>query len=300
MRMFTETAAFSPSTVVDLSTSSSMEAPVSVLMLICAVPARARAASPPAPGSAPQMGALPPPGACAGPAPAKAPSPELPAAGSKGPWSGARAATLAAPAFAQPAGSRVLRYIPQADVTVLDPVVTTAYITRHHALMVWDQLYGLDSQLRPQPQMVAGHTVEDGNRLWTFTLRDGLRFHDGEPVRAVDCVASLKRWMKRNSNGQKLEPLVSELTALDDRRLRFRLTRAFPRLLPSLASPSNPAAFIMPERIAATDPFQQIRETVGSGTRTTRQASAYTDLSFHAAAVKLADATQSQARDDER
>ncbi len=168
-------------------------------------------------------------------------------------------------AIGQPAGSRVLKFVPQANLTSLDPIWTTANVTRNHAWLVYDVLYGMDAQFRPQPQMAEGHTVEDDGRVYTFTLRPGLRFHDGEPVRAVDCVASLKRWMKRNSNGQKLEPLVAELTALDDRRLRFRLTRAFPRLLPSLASPSNPAAFIMPERIAATDPFQQIRETVGSG-----------------------------------
>jgi peptide/nickel transport system substrate-binding protein len=93
----------------------------------------------------------------------------------------ATAAALASPALAQPA--RVLRFVPQADLTVIDPVVTTAYVTRYHALMVWDQLYGLDSELRPQPQMVEGHTVEDDGKRWTFRLREGLAFHDGEPVR---------------------------------------------------------------------------------------------------------------------
>ncbi len=177
----------------------------------------------------------------------------------------AGAATLPAAALAQPANARVLKFVPQANLTSLDPIWTTANVTRNHAWLVYDVLYGMDARFQPQPQMAAGHVMEDQGRVWTFTLRDGLRFHDGEPVRAGDCVASLRRWMKRNSNGQKMEPLVDELVALDDKRLRFRLKRPFPRLLESISNPSNPAAFIMPERIARTDPFQQIRETVGSG-----------------------------------
>ncbi|WP_408021714.1 ABC transporter substrate-binding protein [Siccirubricoccus phaeus] len=179
----------------------------------------------------------------------------------------ALAAPLAAPRFAnaQGAAGRVLKFVPQANLTSLDPIWTTANVTRNHAWLVYDVLYGMDANFQPQPQMAAGHTVEEDGRRYTFTLRSGLKFHDGEPVRASDCVASVKRWMKRNSNGQKLEPAVEELVALDDLRLQFRLKRPFPRLLASLASPSNPAAFIMPARIAATDPYQQIRETVGSG-----------------------------------
>jgi len=89
----------------------------------------------------------------------------------------ATAATAASslPLPARAGTANVLRFVPQADLTVVDPVMTTAYITRNHATMVWDQLYGLDSQLQPHPQMVEGHTVEDDGRLWTFTLRDGLR-----------------------------------------------------------------------------------------------------------------------------
>jgi peptide/nickel transport system substrate-binding protein len=174
-------------------------------------------------------------------------------------------AALSSPGLAQPGNARVLKFVPQANLTSLDPIWTTANVTRNHAWLVYDVLYGMDARFQPQPQLAAGHTVEDGGRAWTFTLRDGLRFHDGEPVRAGDCVASLRRWMKRNSNGQKMEPLIEELVALDDKRLRFRLKRPFPRLLEAISNPSNPAAFIMPERIARTDPFQQIRETVGSG-----------------------------------
>ncbi|TCZ57959.1 ABC transporter substrate-binding protein [Roseicella aquatilis] len=168
-------------------------------------------------------------------------------------------------AIGQPAGSRVLKFVPQANLTSLDPIWTTANVTRNHAWLVYDVLYGMDAGFRPQPQMAAGHAVEEEGRSVTITLREGLRFHDGEPVRAADCVASLQRWMKRNSMGQKLEAALEDLSALDDRRLRFRLKRPFPMFFAALANPSNPAPFIMPERIARTDPFQQIRDTVGSG-----------------------------------
>ncbi|MGD0102852.1 MAG: ABC transporter substrate-binding protein [Rhodopila sp.] len=168
-------------------------------------------------------------------------------------------------AAGQTAGSRVLRYIPQADLTVIDPVLTTAYITRYHATMVWDQLYGIDSELQPQPQMVAGHTLEDDGRLWTFTLRDGLRFHDGEPVRGRDCVASIKRWAARDPMGQVLLARVAEMSAPDDHRFAIRLTRPFNLVLNCLSKIGPPALVVMPERLANTDPFRSITEVVGSG-----------------------------------
>jgi peptide/nickel transport system substrate-binding protein len=175
------------------------------------------------------------------------------------------AASLPRFAIAQPAANRVLKMVPQANLTSLDPIWTTANITRNHGYMVYDTLYGMDDQFRPQPQMAEGHVVEDGGRSVTITLRQGPRFHDGEPVRAADCVASLTRWMKRSPMGQKLEEFTDAVEALDDRRLRFRLKRPFPLLLTALAQVSNSPPFIMPERIARTDPFQQVRETIGSG-----------------------------------
>ena len=161
----------------------------------------------------------------------------------------AAATALARPALAQ-AASKTLRYVPQADLTVLDPVMTTAYITRYHATMVWDQLYGLDSNLQPQPQMVAGHTLEDDGRLWTFTLRDNLRFTDGEPVRGRDCIASIKRWAARDPMGQALLARVAEMTAPDDRRFAIRLTRPFSLVPSCLAKIGPPALMVMPERLA--------------------------------------------------
>ena len=163
------------------------------------------------------------------------------------------------------AAARVLRYVPQADLTVIDPVLTTAYITRYHATMVWDQLYGIDSKLQPQPQMVDGHSLSDDGRVWTFTLRDGLRFHDGEPVRGRDCVASIKRWAARDPMGQALLARVAEMTAPDDRRFSIRLTRPFSLVLDCLSKIGPPALVVMPERLAATDPFVSISEVIGSG-----------------------------------
>ncbi len=176
------------------------------------------------------------------------------------------AAVLARPALAQSGQrARVLRFVPQADLSSLDPVWTTANVTRNMGYMVYDQLYGSDAEFRPRPQMAEGHVEEEDGRSVTITLRPGLRFHDGEPVLAKDCVASIRRWMKRHAMGQKLEPLVEELAALDDRRLRFRLKRRFPLLIEALASPVAPPCFIMPERLARTDAFTQLREVVGSG-----------------------------------
>ena len=130
--------------------------------------------------------------------------------------------------------------------------------------MVYDTLYGMTSALEPTPQMAAGHTVEDDGRRITITFRDGLAFHDGSPVRAVDVVASLRRWMVRNPFGQKLATVVDEVSAKDDRSVVFRLQKPFPLLFHALAGLSQPP-FIMPERVAKTDLFKQIDDTTGSG-----------------------------------
>ncbi len=170
---------------------------------------------------------------------------------------------LARPAAAQPA--RVLKFVPQADLSSLDPIWTTANGTRNMGYMVFDQLFGSDGQFRPVPQMAEGHVEEDDGRRVIITLRPGLKFHDGEPVRARDCVVSIQRWMRRHAMGQKMAPVVDEISAPDDRRIVFRLKRRYPLLVESLASPVAPPCFIMPERLARTDAFTQLREVVGSG-----------------------------------
>ncbi|NMJ44020.1 ABC transporter substrate-binding protein [Roseomonas sp. JC162] len=168
-------------------------------------------------------------------------------------------------ATAQPAQNRVLKMVPQANLTSLDPIWTTANITRNHGHMIFDSLYGLDANFVPQPQMAEGHVLDDGGKTVTITLRPGLKFHDGEPVRAQDAVPSIARWMKRNPFGQKLATVVESLEVVDDRRLRFKLKRPFPLLFKALGQVSNSPAFIMPQRLAETDAFQQVREAIGSG-----------------------------------
>ncbi|MBS7812904.1 ABC transporter substrate-binding protein [Roseococcus pinisoli] len=171
------------------------------------------------------------------------------------------AALPASPSLAQ--GGSVLRFVPHANLTVLDPVWTTAYITRNHGYMVFDTLYSLGQDLTPKPQMAAGHVISDDQRLWTISLRDGLRFHDGEKVLARDCVASIRRWASRDTFGQSLAAVIDEMTALDDTRIAIRLKRPFPLLTDALARVNG--AFIMPERLAQVDAFTQLREVVGSG-----------------------------------
>src|SRR6516162_10251401 len=129
------------------------------------------------------------------------------------------AAMLTLPAIAKAENQRVLKFIPQSDLAVLDPVWTTAYVTRNHSYMVYDTLYGQAGQkdgFKATPQMVAGHVVENDGKTWKLTLRDGLVFHDGEKVLARDCVASIKRWGARDTLGKSLIERTDELSAPDD------------------------------------------------------------------------------------
>jgi len=144
--------------------------------------------------------------------------------------------SLAAPAIAQPRAARPLRFIPNNDLVTTDPHLTPAYVTRNHAQMVFDTLYGLDDRFIAHPQMLAGDSVSPNGLEWRLTLRAGLRFHDGEPVRARDCVASIRRWARRDSFGEALMAATAELSALDDQVLRFRLQRRFPRLRDALGN----------------------------------------------------------------
>jgi peptide/nickel transport system substrate-binding protein len=175
------------------------------------------------------------------------------------------AAALAAPAIARAAGSRVLKFIPESDLPSLDPVWTTATNARNHGYMVFDTLYGQDDTYAMRPQMAAGHVIENDGKQWTITLREGLRFHDGEPVRAADAVASIRRFSARDAFGQALMEVTDELSAVDDRTLRFRLKRPFPLLPNVLGKTGTPMPCIMPERLAKTDPNKQVTEMVGSG-----------------------------------
>ena len=177
----------------------------------------------------------------------------------------AASAVLAAPRVAAAQNARLLRFIPQADLSTLDPHWNTAYVTRNHGFMVFDTLYGIDNAYRATPQMVAGHTTGEEGRRWTLTLRDGLVWHDGTPVLARDCVASIKRWGAKDTYGQALLAVTDELSAADDKRIVFRLKRPFPLLPDALGKPGVYMPAMMPERLALTDPATQVTEMVGSG-----------------------------------
>jgi peptide/nickel transport system substrate-binding protein len=162
--------------------------------------------------------------------------------------------------LAQP--SRVLRFVPQANLSGLDPIWTTADPVRNHAYLIYDTLYGVDTTLTPSPQMCAGHEVSADGLTWRFTLRDGLKFHDNEPVRAIDCTTSIGRWSKRDGFGQVLAARLDSMTVLDDKRFELRTSKPFPLMLLALGANS---CFIMPERVAKTDPFKAIDSFIGSG-----------------------------------
>jgi peptide/nickel transport system substrate-binding protein len=174
-------------------------------------------------------------------------------------------AALAAPSLVRAEAQSTLRFIPQADLTALDPVWTSVYVTRNHAYLVFDTLYGQDSSYGIRPQMVEGHTVEDDGRLWKLTLRPGLMFHDGTPVLARDAVASIRRWARRDAFGSTLMAVTVDLSAPDDRTIQFRLSAPFPFLPEALGKIGINMLPIMPERLASTDPFKQVTEMVGSG-----------------------------------
>jgi peptide/nickel transport system substrate-binding protein len=183
---------------------------------------------------------------------------------------GGAAATAAAVALgasavhAQKRGP-ILRFVAQADLKIIDPVWTTAYITRNHGYLVYDTLFGTDEQLRIQPQMVDHSTVSADGMKYTFTLREGLRWHDGQPVRSEDCVESLKRWGKKDRFGQFLMAHTGKIVPVDQRTFTLELVERFGPVLDALGKPSNNVPFMMPARIAATSPDEPIKEIVGSG-----------------------------------
>ena len=177
----------------------------------------------------------------------------------------ASAAALASPKLSLAGESRVLKFVPQSDLGVLDPIWTTIYVAGAHGMMVFDTLYGLDNAYRPHPQMAEGHRIEDDGKTWRISLRQRLFWHDGEKVLARDCAASIRRWAVRDGFGQTLMAATDEIDAPDDRTIRFRLKRPFP-LLPNALAKSGPnVCVMMPERLAKTDPFKQVTEMTGSG-----------------------------------
>jgi peptide/nickel transport system substrate-binding protein len=174
------------------------------------------------------------------------------------------AAVLCPPA-ALAQGQKVLKFIPQADLRILDPITTTAYITRNHGYMIYDTLFATDAKFQVQPQMVDKYELSKDQLTYTFTLRDGLKFHDSQPVRSADCIASIERWAKRDALGQKMAEVTESWKVVNDKTFTLKLKRPFPLTLEALAKPSSNVPFIMPERIAKTDASTNITEPIGSG-----------------------------------
>lgn len=165
---------------------------------------------------------------------------------------------------ASSASAKTLRAVMSSDLRILDPIMTTAYITRNHGYMIYDTLLSMDSSFSVRPQM-ADYTISDDNMSYTFKLREGLKWHDGQPVTAEDCIASLKRWAARDAMGQLLYKHVAEVKASDDRTFTLRLSDKYSQVLESIAKPSIVVPFMMPKRLADTPADKPIPEQIGSG-----------------------------------
>jgi peptide/nickel transport system substrate-binding protein len=163
------------------------------------------------------------------------------------------------------AQEKVLRVVPHSNLNILDPIWTTQYMARNHGYMVYDTLFGTDEKNKIQPQMVEKWTVSPDNRLWTFTLRDKLEFHDGKPVTGEDVIASLQRWGKRDAMGQKLMTFVDRMDSPAPNSFRIFLREACGFVLEALGKPSSNVPFIMPKRVADTPADKQIEDATGSG-----------------------------------
>jgi len=164
-----------------------------------------------------------------------------------------------------PAKGQTLTAVMHSALRVLDPVITTAHIVRNHAYMIYDTLLATDADGKIQPQMAEKWVVSPDGKIYTFTLRSGLKWHDGPPVKAEDCIASIRRFVEQDKMGQILMTLVADMKVVDDRTFQVILKEPTEVILTTLAKPSGLAAFMMPKRIAETPPATPIKETIGSG-----------------------------------
>jgi len=165
------------------------------------------------------------------------------------------------------AEAETIKAVMNSDLKIVDPIWTTAYVQRGFGYMVWDTLFALDDKLQVKPQMVDKWEVSPDKLTWTFTLRDGLAFSDGAPVTSEDCIQSIKRWGARDSMGQKMLASVSGFEAVDARTFKMKMKEPYGLVLESLGKPSSNVPFMMPKRVAETDPFTQIKaeDVIGSG-----------------------------------
>ncbi len=158
-----------------------------------------------------------------------------------------------------------LKIVPSADLQVLDPMGSTADIVKMHGFMIYDTLYALDEHFKPQPEMVQDMQLSADKKTYRFTLRDGLKWHDGQPVKAEDCVASLKRWQARDAAGQLMARELKEMRVVDDKTFELEFKEPYGIVLESLSKVASNVPFMMPKRIAETDPYKEITDYTGSG-----------------------------------
>ena len=179
---------------------------------------------------------------------------------------GAAAAALSLPFVAVGASAdTTLRVVMHSDLKIVDPIWTTAYMSRNYGYMVYDTLFAMDSETNVHPQMAEGFTVSGDKLTYTIALRDGLMWHDGKPVTAEDCIASIKRWAKKDGMGQKLMEFVKSMEAPDAKTIKINLKEAYGLVITSLAKPSSNVPFMMPKRVADTSADEQISDYTGSG-----------------------------------
>ena len=177
----------------------------------------------------------------------------------------AQAAVGGAPAIAQNNRAKTLKVIPLTSLYSVDTVFNTSLVTTNHGWAVYDTLFGMTRKREVKPQMAEGHEVSDDGRTYTIKLREGLKFHNGEPVRAQDCVQSLKRWAGRETFGQTVAQFVDTWGVVDDRTMKISMSRPVPIFLEAIARGSASVPFMLPEHIAKTDPYKQITDATGSG-----------------------------------
>src|SRR5215468_10848654 len=170
-------------------------------------------------------------------------------------------AAAATPALAQ----TTLRAVMHSDLKILDPIWTTAYIVRNHGYMIYDTLLAQDETGAVKPQMVEKYEVSPDNKTYTFTLREGLLWHDGKPVTSEDCIASIKRWAAKDAMGQKMMSFVDTIDMMDAKTFTIKLKEPTGLVLLGLSKPSSNVPFMMPKRVAETDPNKQIEDFTGSG-----------------------------------
>jgi peptide/nickel transport system substrate-binding protein len=159
---------------------------------------------------------------------------------------------------------KVLRVAPVSDLENLDPMSSSSYIIRDHGYMIYDTLFGMDANGKIQPPIVDTYVRSGDKKTWTFTLREGLEFHDGKQVTSDDVIASIKRWEQKDTMGQTLMSVAS-WEAVNAKTFRLTLSTPYGLVLESLGHPDSYVPFIMPKRVADTPVSTSIDDTTGSG-----------------------------------